>query len=119
MLLCGKIGISLSAGVTAGGDSDEKANEEAVMQEEAAGKEAYKRVQASSAAAVQRQKAVRSQVNSHVTACSILPAPRAHPAHATVCFQLVLATHNAFMHVMRLYASICYSCDRHNPVSLS
>ena len=122
MLLCGTIGVSLHAGVTAGDDSDEKADEEAGMQGEAAGKEAYKRVQASSAAAIQRQKAVRSQVTLHVTACSVWSAPQATlpcSRHAILCFQLILAKHNAPIPVMHICASICYSCDRHSPASLS
>ena len=79
MLLCGQNRCFPHADVTTGDDSDEKADEEEVMQGEAAGKEAYKRVQASSAAAIQRQKAVRSQVNLRVTAYCVWPAPRATP----------------------------------------
>ncbi len=94
MLLCRKtIGVSLHAGVTAGDDSDEKANEEAVMQGEAAGKEAYKRVQASSAAAIQRQKAVRSHVIFHLTACGVWPAPPCSRHVIIACFWLILANH--------------------------
>jgi len=116
------IGVSLHAGVTAGDDSDEKADEEAVVQGEAAGKEAYKRVQASSAAAIQRQKAVRSQVTPHATACSVCSAPQAGlpcSQHAIACVQLILAKYNAPMPVMHVCSSICYSCDRDSPVSLS
>ena len=72
-----EVGVSLHVGVTAGDDSDGKANEEAVMQGEAAGKAAYKRVQASSAAAIQHQKAVRSQVTFHVSAYSVWSAGQA------------------------------------------
>lgn len=56
-----RLGVS-AAGATDGAQDSDGEEEEAAVQGEQAGKDTYKRVQASSAAAVQRQKAARTQV---------------------------------------------------------
>ncbi len=105
-------------GVAAGDDSDEKVDEGAVLQGEAAGKEAYKRVQASSAAAIQRQKAVRSQVNLQVPAYGVWPAPQARPAMQQTCHSVLSAGSDKAPCTHACNACVCKHLLQHSPVAL-
>lgn len=93
-----------AAGATEEAQDIDGEEEEAAVQGEQAGKDTYKRVQASSAAAVQRQKAARTQV-ALSSACGLRAMPMAMGIQ--LCLWL-----RAYSYVYGLDCS-AYSCLHH------